>query len=54
MLPPLKKGLPNLEYMAQILINRAKDDPNLMIVTSDSRGSGRVTGFSEQFPQHLI
>ena len=54
MLPPLKKGLPNLEYMAQILINRAKDDPNLMIVTSDSRGSGRVTGFSEQFPQQLI
>jgi transketolase len=53
MLPPLKKDT-QFGIHAQILINRAKDDPNLMIVTSDSRGSGRVTGFSEQFPQQLI
>ncbi len=54
MLPPLKMGIPNLEYMAQILTDRAKDDPNLMIVTSDSRGSGRVTRFGEQFPRQII
>jgi len=54
MLPPLKMGIPNLEYMAHFLTDRAKDDPNLMIVTSDSRGSGRVTGFGQQYPRQLI
>ncbi len=50
----LENGLPNLDHMASVLTQRAADDPDLLIVTSDSRGSGRVTGFCQKFPRQVV
>jgi transketolase len=50
-LPP---GKPNLEIFAQTLIELAERDRDLIVVTSDSRGSGRLTGFGERFPDQIV
>lgn len=54
MLPILGKGIANLDFMAGVLTARAEFDPNLLLVTSDSRSSGRVTGFCQKFPKQVI
>ncbi len=54
MMRPLEKGVANLEHMAAVLTAQAENDPNLLIVTSDSRGSGKVGGFAERFPKQLV
>ena len=35
--------------MASVLSALAETDPDLLLVTSDSRGSGKVTGFAQKF-----
>ena len=54
MLSSLGKGIANLDFMAKTLTARAENDPNLLIVTSDSRGSGRVTVFCDKFPKQVV
>ncbi|MBN2048308.1 MAG: transketolase family protein [Anaerolineaceae bacterium] len=53
-MPDLTTGKPNLDVFAQTLTELAADDPNLIVITSDSRGSGRLTGFGERYPKQLI
>ena len=47
-------GKPNLEVFAETLESLAKDDKNIVAVTSDSRGSGKLTPFGQQFPKQII
>lgn len=47
-------GTSNLEAFAQILIELATHDPDLLVITSDSRGSGKLTPFAEKFPAQLV
>lgn len=47
-------GKPNLEVFAETLEALAKDDKNIVAVTSDSRGSGKLTPFGQQFPRQII
>jgi transketolase len=46
--------LANLDAFANTLIDLAKNDRDILVATSDSRGSGRVTPFAEKYPDQLI
>jgi transketolase len=47
-------GSTNLDIFAQTLMELAIVDRDLLVVTSDSRGSGRVTPFIEKFPEQSV
>lgn len=47
-------GQPNLEVFAATLQALASVDPDLYVLTSDSRGSGKLGPFSQRFPQQII
>jgi transketolase len=51
---PVTMGLPNVDVFAATLCELAVSDRNLLVVTSDSRGSGRLAPFAERFPRQLI
>ena len=50
----LAMGRANLEVFADTLLALAKDDPRILVVTSDSRGSGKLGPFGQALPQQLI
>lgn len=50
----LPMGGTNLDVFAQTLMKLAEYDRDILVVTSDSRGSGRVTPFAEKFPEQLV
>jgi transketolase len=45
---------PNLEVFSETLQHLAKDDRNIIVVTSDSRGSGKLTPFGKSFPKQIV
>jgi len=45
---------PNLEVFSGTLQELAKEDRNIVAVTSDSRGSGKLTPFGKKFPGQII
>jgi transketolase len=47
-------GLANLDAFANALIELAANDHDILVATSDSRGSGRVTPFAEKYPDQLV
>jgi len=49
-----KTAKANLEVFSETLQQLAKDDRNIVVVTSDSRGSGKLVPFGQKFPaQHI-
>jgi transketolase len=50
----LKMGRANLEEFAATLEELAKVDPNIVAVTSDSRGSGKLAPFGKAFPKQIV
>lgn len=50
----LQMGKPNLEVFAEAVAEIAERDPQLLVVTSDSRGSGRLGGFAERAPDRVV
>ncbi len=50
----LTKGRANLETFAATLEELAKANPNIIAVTSDSRGSGKLTSFGNALPKQLV
>jgi transketolase len=50
----LKMGLANLEAFAETLTTLAKADRNVIAVTSDSRGSGKLGPFGQALPDQII
>lgn len=50
----LKMGRANLEEFADTLLALAKTDRNLLAVTSDSRGSGKLGPFGQALPQQIV
>lgn len=44
----------NLEVFSSTLQDLAKDDRNIIAVTSDSRGSGKLTPFGQKFPEQIV
>ncbi len=47
-------GKSNLDVFSKTLLSLAKTDKNLLVVTSDSRGSGKLTSFAETLPEQVI
>src|SRR3954462_10492504 len=50
----LKMGRPNLEEFADTLLTLAKADRNILAVTSDSRGSGKLGPFGQALPKQIV
>jgi transketolase len=50
----LKLGRANLEEFADTLMTLAKADRNVVAVTSDSRGSGKLGPFGQALPQQIV
>lgn len=50
----LKKGRANLEEFADTLLAEAHADRNIVAVTSDSRGSGKLAPFARALPAQVV
>ena len=50
----LVDGKPNLEVFSETLQSLAEKDRDVMVITSDSRGSGKLVPFGERFPGQII
>jgi transketolase len=50
----LKMGRANLDEFAATLEELAKENPNIIAVTSDSRGSGKLAPFAKNLPKQLV
>ena len=44
----------NLEVFSESLLDLAKKDKDIIVVTSDSRGSGKLTNFGKELPDQII
>jgi transketolase len=47
-------GRPNLEAFADTVLGLARADRNVLVVTSDSRGSGRLGPFGQALPEQIV
>lgn len=52
--PGMTRGRPNLEVFAETLLDLAQKDGNVLAVTSDSRGSGKLTHFGKVLPRQIV
>lgn len=50
----LKKGKANLEVFSETLIELAQNNRDILAVTSDSRGSGKLVPYAEAFPEQIV
>src|SRR4051812_17768511 len=50
----LRLGKANLEVFADTLLEMAKSDRNVLAVTSDSRGSGKLGPFGAALPDQIV
>lgn len=50
----LELGKANLEVLSETLIELAKTDKKILVVTCDSRGSGKLIPFAEKFPDQIV
>ncbi len=51
---PNTLGKPNLEIFADTLLTEAKKNSKIIVVTSDSRGSGKIVPFGKELPQQIV
>ena len=51
---PNTLGKPNLEIFADTLLTEAKKDSKIIVVTSDSRGSGKLVPFGKELPHQIV
>jgi transketolase len=47
-------GRPNLEVFADTLLKLAKQDKNILVMTSDSRGSAKLSLFGKKLPDQMV
>lgn len=50
----MELGRANLDVFAETLLEIARKDRDVLVVTSDSRGSGKLTQFGETLPEQII
>jgi len=53
-LKTLNTGKANLEVFSATLIELAENDRDILVVTSDSRGSGKLVPFAEKYPEQIV
>ena len=47
-------GRANLDVFSGTLQRLAENDKDIVVVTSDSRGSGKLTPFGQSFPKQIV
>lgn len=50
----LKMGLPNQVVFSETLQELAQKDRDILVTTSDSRGSGKLVPFAQKFPDQVV
>ena len=50
----MSNTIPNRQVICQVLLEHAKEDPQLAVLCSDSRGSASLAPFSKEFPQQFV
>ena len=50
----INTGKANLEIFGETLLEEGKKNSNLIVVTSDSRGSGKIVPFGKELPDQII
>ena len=50
----MEPGRANLDIFAETLLELARQDRDVLVVTSDSRGSGKLTHFGEMLPDQIV
>jgi len=50
----MEPGRANLDVFAETLLELASEDRDVLVVTSDSRGSGKLTQFGEVLPDQIV
>ena len=50
----MELGRANLDVFAETLLELARQDRDVLVVTSDSRGSGKLTHFGETLPDQIV
>jgi transketolase len=50
----IMEGKANLDVFSETLQELAKVDRNIIVVTSDSRGSGKLVPFGQKFPDQIV
>jgi transketolase len=50
----LQAAKPNQQVFSDTLLSLAQADPSILVVTSDSRGSGRLVEFGRQLPKQIV
>lgn len=50
----MNPGKPNLDVFASTLLELARADPDILVVTSDSRGSARLGHFCDTLPEQVV
>lgn len=46
--------IPNRQAICEVLMDRAKEDKNIVVLCSDSRGSVSMTPFADAFPEQFV
>ncbi len=52
--PGVELGRPNLDVFSETLLALARQNRNVLAVTSDSRGSGKLTSFAAALPRQVV
>ena len=50
----MELGKPNLEVFADTLLELGQQNQNLLVVTGDSRGSGKLVPFGQKLPEQIV
>ncbi|MBI5930534.1 MAG: transketolase family protein [Chloroflexi bacterium] len=50
----MELGKPNQDIFATTLLDLAQNDPTILVVTSDSRGSGKLVPFGQMLPNQIV
>lgn len=50
----MELGKPNLDVFAETLLELGQQEPNLLIVTGDSRGSAKLATFCQTLPRQVV
>ena len=46
--------IPNRQAICEVLMDRARDDKDIVVLCSDSRGSASMTPFADAFPEQFV
>ncbi|MDE7000931.1 MAG: transketolase family protein [Lachnospiraceae bacterium] len=50
----MKNRIPNRKAICDVLLEKAKEDKNIVVLCSDSRGSASLADFAEAYPEQFV